>query len=113
MQGPGTTKMKRARGLLHFCRWRAVSVRLRPALASTPASSVTLQKSGVSRDEAGLQDASLLNVQRTVSERLSKLIYSSRIADDGRLEVFGPNTVVRTFEGAHPCGLPSPSATTS
>jgi len=60
--------------------------------------SVTLQKSAVLPDEASVQDASLRGLQRTVSERLSRLIYGSRLADDGRLEVLGPNAVVRTPE---------------
>lgn len=61
---------------------------------------MTLQKAALFPGAAYLQDAPLRNLQGAVNERLSKLIYGSRLADDGRLEVVGPNTVVHTPDGS-------------
>lgn len=57
---------------------------------------VMLEKASLLPDPESLQDAALRELQRSVNERLSKLIYGSPLADEGKLEVLGPNTVYRS-----------------
>lgn len=57
---------------------------------------VKLEKAPLLPDAESLQDTSLRELQRTVNERLSTLIYGSQLTDDGQLETLGPSTVYRS-----------------